>query len=97
MAALEASAAPTIVLATHHLEELPADTSHVALLRGGALVGAGPAEAMLTGEALEQCFGMPIAVERRGGRWSARGLRITQREPEGPADLAVPAPPASDT
>ena len=99
VAALEASAAPTIVLATHHLEELPADTSHVALLRSGALVAAGQAEAMLTGEALERCFGMPIAVERRGGRWSARGLPsgITRREQEGRADPAAPAPPASDT
>lgn len=38
------------VLVTHHLEELPATTTHTALLRGGRLVAAGPVGRVLTAE-----------------------------------------------
>ena len=34
--------APTTVLVTHHVEEIPAAFSHVLLMRGGKVVGAGP-------------------------------------------------------
>ena len=34
--------APTTVLVTHHVEEIPASFSHVLLMRGGKVVGAGP-------------------------------------------------------
>jgi iron complex transport system ATP-binding protein len=62
----------TAVLATHHLEELPADTSHAALLVAGRVVAAGAVREVLTPELLSGCFGMPIRVERRDGRWTAR-------------------------
>jgi iron complex transport system ATP-binding protein len=63
--------APTTVLATHHLEELPASTTHAALLRGGVLVASGPIEEALTDASLSETFGMAIEVERRGRRWTA--------------------------
>ncbi|MDQ3513521.1 MAG: ATP-binding cassette domain-containing protein, partial [Chloroflexota bacterium] len=59
------------VLVSHHLEELPASTTHALLLRDGAIVAAGPADAVLTGERVSACFGLPVRVERRDGRWSA--------------------------
>jgi iron complex transport system ATP-binding protein len=74
LAALEAAGdlalVPTI-LVTHHLEELPTTVSHVALLRDGVLVAAGPAGDVLTNERVSACFGVALAVDRRGGRWTA--------------------------
>ena len=62
----------TSVLVTHHVEEIPATTTHVALMSDGRLVAQGRATEVLTSEELSACFGMPLVVERRGGRFSAR-------------------------
>ncbi len=65
-------AVPPLVLVTHHLEEIPPGVTHAALLRGAALVGSGPVADVLTGEAVSAAFGVPVVVERRDGRWTAR-------------------------
>jgi iron complex transport system ATP-binding protein len=59
------------VLVTHHLEELPASTSHALLLRHGRVLAAGPAGDVLTSELASDCFGHPVAITRHGGRWGA--------------------------
>jgi iron complex transport system ATP-binding protein len=59
------------VLVTHHLEELPASTTHAMLLRDGRLVAAGTADDVLTTELATACFGHPVAVTTRAGRWAA--------------------------
>ena len=59
------------VLVTHHLEELPASTTHALLLRGGRTMAAGPAEEVLTTELATACFGHPVEVTARAGRWAA--------------------------
>jgi iron complex transport system ATP-binding protein len=64
-----ADGAVTAVMATHHLDEVPASATHAALLRGGALLAAGAIEDVLTPDRLEECFGLRLHVERRGGRW----------------------------
>jgi iron complex transport system ATP-binding protein len=64
--------APALVLVTHHVEELPPGTSHVLLLREGAVVAQGLAADVLTDENLSTTFGLALRVERRGGRWYAR-------------------------
>lgn len=69
--AAQAAHAPTSLLATHHLEELPPSTTHAALLRAGSILLAGPADEVLTDAALSDCFGLPISVGRRARRWSA--------------------------
>jgi iron complex transport system ATP-binding protein len=71
VATLDRAELPTTLLATHHLEELPASTTHAALLRRGGLVAAGPVTEVLAPEPLEECFGMAIDVARRQGRWTA--------------------------
>ncbi|HOZ59069.1 MAG TPA: ATP-binding cassette domain-containing protein, partial [Nakamurella multipartita] len=63
--------APTTVLVTHHVEEIPPAFSHVLLLRGGRVVAAGPLADTLTAEALSETFGMTLALERRGERYFA--------------------------
>jgi iron complex transport system ATP-binding protein len=65
-------AAPAMVLVTHHVEEIPPGFTHVLLLREGRVVASGPIEATLTTPALEATFGLPLDLERRSGRWSAR-------------------------
>lgn len=62
---------PTVMV-SHHLEELPASTSHILLLRDGRVLAAGPTEQMLTSELVSTCFGFPIAVHAMDGRWAAR-------------------------
>jgi len=59
------------VLVTHHLEELPASTTHALLLRDGRMVAAGTADDVLTTELATTCFGHPVAVTTHAGRWAA--------------------------
>ncbi len=61
-----------MLIATHHLEELPAATTHAAMLREGRLVAAGPAADVLTDDVLGRTFDMAIRVHQEAGRWSAR-------------------------
>lgn len=62
---------PTITV-SHHLEELPASTSHVMLLQGGGILEAGEIQRVLTSENVSACFGFPITVFEMDGRWGAR-------------------------
>lgn len=64
----------TTVTVTHHLEEIPPSTSHALLLAEGRVVARGPIEETLTDANVSRCFGLPIAISRGGGRWSARAL-----------------------
>jgi iron complex transport system ATP-binding protein len=59
------------VLVTHHLEELPASTTHALLLRGGRILAAGTVGDVLTSELASACFDHPIAITRQAGRWAA--------------------------
>ena len=67
----DADSALAVVVTTHHLEELPASTTHALLLREGSSAGAGPVEETLTDARLSACFGIPVEVARTGARWSA--------------------------
>lgn len=60
------------ILVSHHLEELPASTTHAMLLREGKIVAAGPVDDVLTPALVSRAFGFPIEVERQHGRWAAR-------------------------
>src|SRR4051794_13755551 len=64
--------APTTVLVTHHVEEIPRGFSHALLLSGGHVIAAGPIEQTLTSPALSACFGVPLQVDVRDGRFAAR-------------------------
>jgi iron complex transport system ATP-binding protein len=61
----------TMIVTTHHLEELHGSTTHALLLRDGHVLAAGPVEHTLTDELLTVCFGIPIVAQRRGDRWTA--------------------------
>ncbi|MER6501482.1 ATP-binding cassette domain-containing protein [Streptomyces sp. NPDC001455] len=67
------------VLVTHHLEELPASTTHAMLLRGGRCVASGDADEVLTTDLVSDCFGHPVRISRTDGRWTARAHRAARR------------------
>jgi iron complex transport system ATP-binding protein len=66
--------APAMVLVTHHVEEIPPGITHAMLLRDGRVVAQGLAEDVLNSEHLSATFGLPLALERVGGRYFARAL-----------------------
>ncbi|MBO0715298.1 MAG: ATP-binding cassette domain-containing protein [Acidimicrobiales bacterium] len=65
-------ATPPLVLVTHHTEEIPPGTTHAALVGAGRLVSAGPIRNALTSSALSACYGMPVELSHRDGRWWSR-------------------------
>jgi iron complex transport system ATP-binding protein len=63
------------VLVTHHLEEIPASSTHALLLREGETVATGPIDEVLTTDLVSACFAHPIRVARLDGRFVARAQR----------------------
>jgi iron complex transport system ATP-binding protein len=68
--------APMIVMVTHHVEEVPEGFTHAMLLRKGTVLAAGPVADVFTERNLSKCFGVPLLIERRGARWTARAGRV---------------------
>ncbi len=68
--------APSMIMVTHHVEEIAPGFTHVLMIRQGEVVAAGPIERELTSRNLSHCFGLPLLVERRGDRWTAAGLPL---------------------
>jgi len=66
--------APTMVMVTHHVEEVPEGITHAMLLRGGSVVAAGPVAEVFTEPNLSRCFGVPLTVTSSNARWTARAL-----------------------
>ena len=54
--------APTMVLVTHHLEEIAPFVSHALLLANGAVVAGGRVEEVVTDAHLSRAFGVPCEV-----------------------------------
>ena len=67
-------AAPTLVLVTHHVEEIPAGITHALLLRDGRVVAQGKAAEVLTAQHLSTAFRLPLAVHDEAGRYYARSV-----------------------
>ena len=72
----------TSVLVTHHLEEIPASTTHAILLREGRAIAAGEITSTLNSENLSACFGLPVTCRYDGERWSARAPATWTRAAE---------------
>ena len=66
---------PTVVLVTHHLEELPSGVVDTALLRGGRIVASGPTAGTLTDANVSAAFGLPVRVRGDAGRYAAVAVR----------------------
>ncbi|MBA3871597.1 MAG: ATP-binding cassette domain-containing protein [Anaerolineae bacterium] len=62
----------TILLVTHHLEEIIPAVQRVILLQHGRIVGDGSKQQMLTDERLSALFGIPLLVHAQEGYFSVR-------------------------
>lgn len=67
---------PSMIMVTHHVEEIAPGFTHVLMIRQGKVLAAGPMETELTSRNLSLCFGLPLVVERNGDRWTAQGLPL---------------------
>ena|SRR5690348_4425998 len=67
---LERSGAPTLVLVTHHVEEIVAGFSHVMVLRAGRVLAAGARSNVMTSDILSRAFEAPVRLAVSGGRYS---------------------------
>ena len=61
----------TIVLITHHVEEIIPEINRVIFLKDGRTAGDGPKTAMLTAARLAALFGGPVTVSERDGYFHA--------------------------
>lgn len=60
----------TMLLVTHHVEDIPASVDRVLLLAGGRVVADGSPDSLLADKPLSELFGAPLVVRRRpGGMW----------------------------
>jgi iron complex transport system ATP-binding protein len=62
----------TLILVTHHVDEIIPETRRVVLLRGGRIAFDGRPEDALTPPRLLEVFGAPMVVERSGGYYHVR-------------------------
>ena len=60
---------PTVLLITHHVEELPRSTALVLLLKEGRLAAAGSPKQVITDASLADLFGCKVSVRRENGRF----------------------------
>jgi iron complex transport system ATP-binding protein len=61
----------TIVLVTHHIDEIIPEIGRVILLRGGRVACDGPKSRVLTAKHLSKTFGAPLKVEKTNGYYNA--------------------------
>jgi iron complex transport system ATP-binding protein len=64
--------APTTMMVSHHVEEIPPGFTHVLMLRDGTVVTRGPLEEALTEVNLSETFGLRLQLEHTDDRWTAR-------------------------
>lgn len=62
--------APTMVLVTHHVEEIVATLSHVLVLKAGRVLAAGPRARVLTSAILSDAFAAPVRLTHERGRYA---------------------------
>lgn len=60
---------PTVVMITHHLEELPPATAQVLVLSEGRAAAVGRPEEVLTSSVLSKVYRCPVEVRRSNGRF----------------------------
>ena len=73
--------APLMVMVTHHVEEVPPGFTHALLLRKGTVLAAGRVQDVFTERNLSKCFGLPLIVEQRDLRWTARACVSSRGRP----------------
>jgi iron complex transport system ATP-binding protein len=62
--------APTLVLVTHHVEEIMPVFSHVLILKNGRVLATGKKTVTLSGKSLSQAFGERARLKKEKGRYT---------------------------
>src|SRR5688572_20088077 len=62
----------TLILVTHHVDEIIPETARVVMLRAGGIAFDGPPDVALTAERLQDVFGGRLVVARSGGYYHVR-------------------------
>jgi iron complex transport system ATP-binding protein len=62
--------APTLILVTHHVEEIVVGFSHVLVLRAGRVLATGPRESVMTSATLSRAFDAPVRLVSSAARYS---------------------------
>jgi len=60
------------VLVTHHVEEIPPGFTHALVLKAGRVAASGELQTTVTSEVLSSAFSLPLTIEGRDGRFTAR-------------------------
>ena len=68
---LERTDSPTVVIVSHHLDELPRAVHRVVLMKDGRVVGQGQPQELLTSAHLSALFDCRVEVLRNDGRYVA--------------------------
>ena len=66
------TSSPVTVTVTHHIEEIPAGTTHALLLKDGKILSNGPIDQVVTSQKISELFGIQINVSAINGRFFAR-------------------------
>jgi iron complex transport system ATP-binding protein len=66
--------APVTITVTHHIEEIPAGTTHALLLKDGKVAVSGPVNQVITSEHVSAVFGLQMQVSNSNGRFYARAI-----------------------
>jgi len=66
--------APVTLIITHHIEEIPAGSTHALLLKNGESVASGLISNVITSENLSRAYDMPINVTAINNRFSANAI-----------------------
>lgn len=64
---------PTLILVSHHVEEIPTHGTHGLLLKDGRVLAAGPLSEVLTDELLSQLYEHPCQLRSANGRYWLHG------------------------
>jgi len=75
--------APSLILVTHHVEEIPSGITHALVLASGQVMAAGPIAQALTDESMSRAYQMAISIESINGRWMATSKRASLNEATG--------------
>jgi iron complex transport system ATP-binding protein len=62
----------TVILVTHHVEEIPPQIGRVVLIEKGRVAASGPKDSILTSDQLSRVFDAPIIVETHDGHYFLR-------------------------
>lgn len=64
---------PTLILVSHHVEEIPSHATHAFLIKDGHALATGPLNEVLTDALLTELYDFPCEIGEAGGRYWLRG------------------------